>query len=554
MGCTHRFAFRSILLVLALLLVANTAEAARKKTKKATSRATTTSYGFRVNARSAILIDMSTGRILFEQNADSPIPPASITKVITLYILFDAIREGHVHLWDNVKISDRAASMTGSRMHVRAGVDVSLEELIKGMAVVSGNDACIAVAEHVSGSVETFVKKMNAKARELGMESTWFVNPNGLPAKGQLTTARDIAKLSISYLRRFPESLSIHSMTSYTYNRFTHRNANRLLSTCPGVDGLKTGFVCAAGYNITATAKREDTRLLAVVLGAPGPGVRAAETTKLLEKGFGMVGVGPCQPAAPVRQVEETRPPENMNNVWAVKRAEPSAPQAAPVSQPSYIKPAEAQKKTVVIQKIAQPPIVPEGGRELGKQPRTSSAVASSRRSKAKLAGTEAKATHAAGQTGNAAVSKQASPKPAAVVTASASRDLKKPKGNVAQPGPVGSTGKQAQLPTSRQTRAVSKKTETPQRVSLNKAPVATKQVASSPSVAASKKTDPQGKPEEAGKTREKAATSPKTGKETGKAAITRQKATPPVPQGAKSNTPMQKSLPQTSTAGQKRG
>lgn len=240
----------------------------------------------RINARSAILIDMESGCVLYEQNADSPIPPASITKVLTLYLVFEAIKEGQVHLWDQVEISSRAAATGGSRMGLRARTRVPLEELIKGMAVVSGNDACVAAAEHISGNVERFVRKMNAKARDLGMTNSRFMTPNGLPASGQLTTARDISKLSIAYLRRFPESLTIHSMQSYSYGKNSHHNANRLLGKCPGVDGLKTGFVCASGYNISATAKRNGTRVLAVVMGARTPWIRYTETEKLIEAGF----------------------------------------------------------------------------------------------------------------------------------------------------------------------------------------------------------------------------------------------------------------------------
>jgi D-alanyl-D-alanine carboxypeptidase (penicillin-binding protein 5/6) len=160
------------------------------------------------------------------------------------------------------------------------------------MAVVSGNDACVAVAEYMSGSVEEFVRRMNAKARQLGMTSTTFKTPNGLPANGQLTTARDVAKLSVEYLKRFPDSLEIHSMQAYTYEKTSHHNANRLLGKCPGVDGLKTGFVCASGYNISATGKRENVRVLAVVLGAPTPYVRYVETGKLIEAAFRTRGLG----------------------------------------------------------------------------------------------------------------------------------------------------------------------------------------------------------------------------------------------------------------------
>jgi D-alanyl-D-alanine carboxypeptidase len=243
-----------------------------------------------VNARSAILLDMENGSVLFEQNADYLIAPASITKILTLYVIFEAIKQGQVRLSDKVEVSRRAAATGGSRMGLRAGTYVPLEEIVKGIAVVSGNDACVAAAEHVSGSVERFVKKMNAKARELGMTRSEFMTPNGLPATGQVTTARDIARLSVAYLRRFPESLLIHSMQSYTYGTHSHHNANRLLGKCPGVDGLKTGFVCASGYNISATAKRSGVRVLAVVMGARNPWIRCSEAERLIEAGFRETG------------------------------------------------------------------------------------------------------------------------------------------------------------------------------------------------------------------------------------------------------------------------
>lgn len=243
-----------------------------------------------VNARSAILIDMESGSVLYEQNADEQIAPASITKILTLFLVFEAIKEGEVRLTDEVEVSRLAASATGSRMGLRAGTHVSLEELIKGIAVVSGNDACVAAAEHISGSVPRFVARMNAKARELGMSRSHFMTPNGLPAAGQLTTARDISRLSIAYLHRFPESLAIHSMQAYSYGTHSHHNANRLLGKCPGVDGLKTGFVCASGYNISATARRSGTRILAVVMGARSAWVRCSEAEKLIEAGFRETG------------------------------------------------------------------------------------------------------------------------------------------------------------------------------------------------------------------------------------------------------------------------
>ena len=247
---------------------------------------TEASFASHLELRSAILLDAADGQVLFEQDADLPIPPASVTKVLTLYLIFDAIKQGQVHLTDQVPVSRRAASTGGSRMGLRAGKEVQLEELIKGIAVVSGNDAAVAAAEYLCGSVEHFVWKMNLKAKELGMTNSEFMTPNGLPAKGQLTTARDLARLSRSYLQHYPDSLNIHSLTSYTYGNATHHNANRLLGACPGVDGIKTGFVCASGFNLAATARRGDVRLIAVALGARNPWIRSIETERLLEAGF----------------------------------------------------------------------------------------------------------------------------------------------------------------------------------------------------------------------------------------------------------------------------
>ena len=246
----------------------------------------------RINARSAILIDALIGNTFFEQNAGAPIQPASITKVLTLYIVFDAIRDGEVHLQDQVLISKVAAMTGGSRMDLRAGKKVSLEDLIKGMAVFSGNDAAVAVAEHLCGNVSAFVARMNAKASQLGMRDSRFVNPHGLPAEGQVTTARDMAKLCRAYLMSHPEALRIHSLPYYTYNKVKQHNRNRLLGKCAGVDGIKTGFVCAAGYHLAATAKRGDIRLIAVIMGAQNPSVRTTETRKLIEEGFRRAAAG----------------------------------------------------------------------------------------------------------------------------------------------------------------------------------------------------------------------------------------------------------------------
>jgi D-alanyl-D-alanine carboxypeptidase (penicillin-binding protein 5/6) len=239
-----------------------------------------------VNARSAVLIEVTTGTILFQQNPDEVIEPASFTKVLSLFLIFEALQRGNIKMQDEAYVSDLAWRTKGSKMFVGVGTRVPLEELLKGIAVVSGNDACVAVAEHLSGSVEAFVDNMNRKAKQLGMDHSHFLNPHGLPAEGQVTTAKDMAILSAAYIRQFPESLRLHSMQEYTYNNITQHNRNRLLNKDPTVDGLKTGFIAASGYHLAATAQREGMRLLAIVMGAETPRIREREAMKLLNFGF----------------------------------------------------------------------------------------------------------------------------------------------------------------------------------------------------------------------------------------------------------------------------
>jgi D-alanyl-D-alanine carboxypeptidase (penicillin-binding protein 5/6) len=259
--------------------------AAAGKTRKGEPPAT--AKDLLLNVQAAILINMSTGQVYYEHNPDKAIQPASITKLLTLYLVREAMAQGRLAPTTPIPVSAKAVQTGGSRMRLKRGEKVPLNELIKGISVVSANNACVAVAEYMGGGDPSkFVSQMNDKARKIGMTSSRFKNPSGLPDRTQLSTARDIAKLSMSYLRTFPESLKVHSMTSHTYHGSTHRNANTLLKTYKGADGLKTGFVCEAGYNITATAKRGDTRLLAVVLGAQSSSVRLKETRKLLDFGF----------------------------------------------------------------------------------------------------------------------------------------------------------------------------------------------------------------------------------------------------------------------------
>lgn len=272
----------------------------------------------KLDVKSAVVMEYGSGRILYEQNADMPIAPASVTKIMTMFLIFEEIEAGRATLDEQVSVSKKAAAQSGSKMHLKAKERVTVRDLLQGMAVASGNDACIAAAEHFGG-VPEFVARMNRKAADLGMQSTHFVNPNGLPAKGQLTTARDMLKLSTAYLRRFPKSLNYHSQKTMTHNRCEVRNANKLLGECDGVDGIKTGFVASSGFNIVATAKRGERRVIAVVMGAQNPKIRLEETETVLEAAF--------------EKLQETR------HVAEHRRVEPApiapAPfrEAAPVAQ-----------------------------------------------------------------------------------------------------------------------------------------------------------------------------------------------------------------------------
>lgn len=244
----------------------------------------------KLNVKAAMVTEFGSGRVLFMQDPDKRIAPASVTKIMTMYVVFDAIASGKAHLTDRVKVSHRADATGGSTMNLKAGETVSIDELLRGMAVASGNDACIAIAEHFGG-IPKFVSMMNQKARELGMTNTTFVNPNGLPAKGQLTTARDLTKLATSYLHHYPQALHYHSTTEINHRGAVHANSNRLLGAVDGVDGIKTGFVCSSGFNIVVTAKRNGNRIIAVVLGGQTKEIRNHEATRIVEAAYsGSIG------------------------------------------------------------------------------------------------------------------------------------------------------------------------------------------------------------------------------------------------------------------------
>lgn len=245
---------------------------------------------FNVEAQSAILVDAETGQVLFEQNADQKLPPASITKIMTLLITMEEIEEGALHLDDVVTISRLAESMGGSQIFLAAGNEVKVRDLIKAVTIASANDACVALAEAVGGSYNNFINMMNDRAKELGLKNTYFSNSSGLPAEtDHYTTARDVAIMSRK-LVQYPLILEDGAIW-LDYIELPDRdamltNTNHLVNTYPGLDGIKTGHTRAAGFSLAATAKRGDMRLISVVMKANSVKAREDLTAKLLNYGF----------------------------------------------------------------------------------------------------------------------------------------------------------------------------------------------------------------------------------------------------------------------------
>ncbi|AVR87094.1 D-alanyl-D-alanine carboxypeptidase family protein [Thauera aromatica] len=237
-------------------------------------------------ANAWILIDHATGQTLAAKDPDTRIEPASLTKLMTAYLTFAAMKAGTITADQVVPVSDRAWRMEGSRMFIEPRKPVTVDELIKGVIVQSGNDACVALAELIAGSEEGFAALMNREAQRLGMANTHFTNSTGLPDPQLYTTAGDLARLASAIVRDFPEYYSLYSMKEFTYNDIRQPNRNRLLYMDPTVDGMKTGHTSTAGYCLVSTAERGPRRLISVVLGAASDTVRAQESLKLLNYGF----------------------------------------------------------------------------------------------------------------------------------------------------------------------------------------------------------------------------------------------------------------------------
>ena len=239
-----------------------------------------------IKARAYILQDYDSGAVLVESNADEPMEPASLTKMMTVYVALAQLAEGKFALDDRVLVSEKAWRMKGSRMFIRVDTEVPVEDLLKGIIIQSGNDASVALAEFVAGDEVAFADLMNQYARQLGMTNTHFVNASGLPHADHHTTARDMATLARALIRDFPEHYPLHAQREYTWNNIKQANRNPLLGDGSSVDGVKTGHTEAAGYCLVASAREDNMRLISALLGSASEATRESETLSLLRYGF----------------------------------------------------------------------------------------------------------------------------------------------------------------------------------------------------------------------------------------------------------------------------
>ncbi len=239
-----------------------------------------------VEASSYLVVDAGSGRYLVEENPDQRVEPASLTKMMTAYVAASQISAGNIALDDQVTVSEKAWRMGGSRMFIEVGAQVSVADLLNGVIIQSGNDASVALAEHISGTEEAFADLMNRHAAELGMAGSHFTNSSGWPDDNHYTTAGDLAILALALIREYPDAYALHAVKEFTYNDIKQSNRNRLLWSDTSVDGIKTGYTENAGYCLVASALRDGRRLVSVVMGSVGPRTRAKVTQALLSYGY----------------------------------------------------------------------------------------------------------------------------------------------------------------------------------------------------------------------------------------------------------------------------
>lgn len=239
-----------------------------------------------LNVKSYVLLDFDSNMILASSNGDLTLPPASITKMMTAYLAFTELKEKNISMNEDILVSEKAWKTGGSKMFIEVGKKIKVKDILQGVITVSGNDASVALAEHISGDEKTFATYMNQMAQNIGLENTNYTNATGLPSDSLYTTAEDIAKLSRSLIIEFPDLYKMYSTKSFTFNDIKQYSRNKLLFIDDNIDGIKTGFTKAAGYCLASSAKRGSRRLIAVVMGAPTPDVRIQASRTLLEYGF----------------------------------------------------------------------------------------------------------------------------------------------------------------------------------------------------------------------------------------------------------------------------
>ena len=286
-----------------------------------------------VHAEALLVVEADTGKVLQADNATMPWYPASVTKIMTAYVTLKAVKEGRLTLDTLLTVSPVAASQSPSKMGFRPGIQLTVDNALKMMMVKSANDMAVVLAEGVGGSIDGFSAMMNQTAQKLGMTQTSYVNPNGLPDDRQVTSARDLAILTRAFIRDLPEYEYFAHIPSIRYGRRVTQNFNKLIGRYPGADGFKTGFICASGYNLVASATRNGKRLIAVVLGASSGQMRAVRAAQLLERGFGN-GLGWLKPA--LGTVEnlvpiDATPPNLREEMCSAKRKRPATDEDADI-------------------------------------------------------------------------------------------------------------------------------------------------------------------------------------------------------------------------------
>jgi D-alanyl-D-alanine carboxypeptidase (penicillin-binding protein 5/6) len=310
-----------------------------------------------INAAAWVLMDYETGEILSEKNMNEPRKPASLTKIMTAYIVAEALKNGSIKLNEKVPVSQKAWKTGGSKMFIKPSDNVTVQDLLQGMIVASGNDATVALAEFLAGSEKTFTSLMNQTAARLGMKNSHFANSDGLPAPDQITSAYDMAVLARAFIHNYPDVYKLYSQREFTWNGITQQNRNKLLDMNSYADGMKTGHTQAAGYNLVASTLKDNERLVSVVMGAPSDQMRAQESNKLLTYGDRFFETVNLLPAGAKIENIKISGAEDPNQTISLSSKD-SVMLTLPKSQISHI-----EKKVSINQGISAPI---EKGQEIG--------------------------------------------------------------------------------------------------------------------------------------------------------------------------------------------